>query len=438
MKNITFNYNNSLVSAEKITQTLNHLSSEINTISQARTQQYESPYASINLSFDHKMIKEVNELAQKKLTLNPQAIIVIGIGGSSLGTIAVLEALRGKFYNDHQKIKFYCIETVDSDTTSHVFNLTENILKNGNTILLNVVSKSGTTTETIANFKVFLSLLKKYYPHNYHEYIVTTTDKDSALYKESIKHNFSVLIIPTLVGGRYSVFSAVGLFPLIMCGINCQKLLEGAAHAVNFNISHSNINPAALSASILYNLYAQNYKTHDTFLFSVDLESLGKWYRQLLGESIGKEYNNENKQVHIGIDPTVSIGSNDLHSVGQFYLAGPHTIFTTFVTVENNKTTIVVPHTQLETLVPMTDGIEFSTIMDAIFHGTTIAYAKNKLPFVTFTLPEKAEFYIGQFMQIKMIEIMYLGFLFNINPFDQPNVELYKKETKNILLQKPQ
>ena len=433
MKNITFNYNNSLVSPEKITQTLKHLSSEIDTISYARTQQYNSPYASINLPFDHDTIREVNALAQKKLTLQPKAIIVIGIGGSSLGTIAVLEALQGKFYNDHQEIQFYCIETVDSDTTTHVFNLAENILKNGNTILVNVVSKSGSTTETIANFKVFLSLLKKYYPHNYHEYIVTTTDKDSILYKESIKLNFSVLTIPTLVGGRYSVFSAVGLFPLIMCGINCQLLLEGAAQAVNFTLSQSSSDPAALSASIVWNLYAQNYKTHDTFLFSVDLESVGKWYRQLLGESIGKEYNNENKQVHIGINPTVSIGSNDLHSVGQFYLAGPHTIFTTFITTEHNKTTIVVPHSELETVIPIINGVQFSTIMNAIFHGTTIAYAKNKLPFVTFILPEKSEFYIGQFMQIKMIEIIYLGFLFNINPFDQPNVELYKKETRNIL-----
>jgi glucose-6-phosphate isomerase len=159
---------------------------------------------------------------------------------------------------------------------------------------------------------------------------------------------------------------------------------------------------------------------------------LGFWYRQLMGESIGKKFDRSGGLVRIGMLPTVSQGSSDLHSVGQLYLAGPKNRFTTFVTVEHNRSDLVVPHEE-----SMTKGIikngTFLQCMSAIAHGTMIVYQKEELPFVHLALPEKSAWYVGQFLQMKMIEIFYLGYLLAINPFDQPQVELYKRETRKLL-----
>ena len=150
----------------------------------------------------------------------------------------------------------------------------------------------------------------------------------------------------------------------------------------------------------------------------------------MMGESIGKELNKSGERVLIGITPTVSLGTIDLHSVAQLYLGGPRDKFTTFVTVEAGHEEIKIPAEasclQNKTLVQL---------MHAFVQGTQIAYQKNNRPFCTLTLPRKNEFFIGQFLQYKMLEIMYLGYLLEVNPFDQPNVELYKQEVKNILQQ---
>jgi glucose-6-phosphate isomerase len=146
-----------------------------------------------------------------------------------------------------------------------------------------------------------------------------------------------------------------------------------------------------------------------------------------MGESIGKTND-------VGIIPTVSVGSTDLHSVGQLYLGGPSVIFTTFVLVEKNKSNLVLPRDHsFDSLVPHLQGKSFAMIMDAIIEGTQHAYRTAKRAYVTIALPEKSAYYMGQFMQLKMMEMVYLGFLLDVNPFDQPAVEQYKKETRRLL-----
>ncbi len=187
-------------------------------------------------------------------------------------------------------------------------------------------------------------------------------------------------------------------------------------------------NPAMMSALIQYYHYKRGVSINDLFLFSVDLEAMGKWYRQLMAESIGKEFDRQGKQVLMGITPTISLGSIDLHSVAQLYLGGPRDKCTTFVTVEKNTHTIVVPQDGAGL-----GGKTFSEIMHALSEGTKEAYLKNNRPFCSVVVPEKSEYSIGQFLQFKMIEVMYLGFLCNVDPFDQPNVEMYKREAQRIL-----
>lgn len=437
METIPFDYKDScLISSDDLQNLQKVLLPEINRIQQARNTDYSTDYASVNLPFDTELLSTIFATVKEKKSLSPTSLVVIGIGGSNLGTIAVLEALRGKFYNEHHEVNVYFVDTVDSDNISDIAELVERDLATGNNIVLNVISKSGTTTETIANFEIFLEILKSHRPYNYHNFVVATTDKDSALWKLGKEEEFALLAIPDNVGGRYSVFSAVGLFPLCFLDIDIEELVQGAQNGfVSSTQAQLHTNYAALSAATLLAHYKQGSITiHDTFLFSVALEGLGAWYRQLSAESLGKAYNKNNELINTGILPTISIGSTDLHSVAQLYLAGPYNRFTTFIAVGKNQSDAMVPdYAIFETLVPHIQNKPLAAIMNAILRGTQRAYQNDKRPFITMTLPEKSAYYIGQLMQIKMIEIMYLGFLLNINPFDQPQVENYKRETKNIL-----
>lgn len=153
-----------------------------------------------------------------------------------------------------------------------------------------------------------------------------------------------------------------------------------------------------------------------------------------MAESLGKEFDRNGRKVNVGITPTVSVGSTDLHSVAQLYLGGPYDKFTTFISIENSRSRLLVPlRDDYSDLVPGIDGKSLDEILSAILEGTKEAFRKDKRPFIEISLPDKSESAIGQFMQLKMIETMYLGHLLNVNPFDQPDVEKYKKETRRIL-----
>jgi len=437
MKTIEFIYKESCCVADHELQKVgDQLKPEIAKIQQALMQGYDSDYASINLSTDMRMFDIVRAVIAEKKSLQPTMLIVVGIGGSNLGTMAVHEALHGKLYNENSpEIKVYWADTVDADYMANITVLMERALQQGHNILLNVVSKSGTTIETIANFQVLLALLKKYKQQDYSRYVVVTTDKDSKLWQLAQEEHFVFMEIPKNVGGRYCVLSAAGLFPLGMLGVDIQDLLEGARSVMpEYTDTHIAENPAALSACILATQYRDGKNIHDTFLFSNELEALGKWYRQLCAESIGKEYDRSGKRVTIGITPTVSIGSTDLHSVGQLYLSGMRTMFTTFVTVATSANDMMVPYMQgYDNLAENIQDKTLKSLMHAIEKGVQKAYQKNEIPYVSIVLPEKSAFYLGQFLQCKMLEIMYLGYLLEVNPFDQPNVELYKQETREIL-----
>ena len=193
-------------------------------------------------------------------------------------------------------------------------------------------------------------------------------------------------------------------------------------------------NPAAISAAIQYLHYESGKNISDLFLFANDLESLGKWCRQLMAESLGKEFNKKGETVNIGITPVISMGSTDLHSMAQLYLGGPNDKFTMFLRVENSNSQVKLPNLrEYSKLVNGIQGKSLESIMSAIMEGTKAAFRKGKRPFMEVKLPCKSEYYIGQFLQFKMIETIYLGFLLGVNPFDQPNVESYKEETRKIL-----
>lgn len=414
--------NTSLVTDEQIQQTGAKLTDYIQHLEKVlRANNYDAAESSINLPANQELLNQVKQLVSEKVTPKLKYIIDIGIGGSNLGTKAVYDAIHGFFdlIEPERFPKIIFADTTDPEFLSKLSKLLSEITE-PEEILINIISKSGTTTETIANAEIILSFLRK-------ERIIVTTDENSKFWNWAEQNNVAKLAMPQTVGGRFSVFSAVGLLPLATAGMNIDQLREGAqttlTSCLDKNISD---NPAIISAVILYLQNQQGKNINDNFFFHPELESLGKWYRQLMGESIGKSS-------EVGITPTVSIGSTDLHSMGQLYLGGPNDKVTTFI-YSDQSATLTLPQTSIfDNLVPGISGKSAKNIMDAILAGTKIAYQKKGLPFMEVILDDISEKSIGEFLQFKMLEMMYLGKLFNINTFDQPNVEEYKIETKKIL-----
>ena len=435
MADVRFSYEGALVPREDIFQTAEELTPEIGNMMNATSKAYDDERASINLPDDKGMLSEVRRVIEEKSRLNPEYLIVVGTGGSNLGTIAVQEAVLGRLYNQlDPPTKVLYADTIDSDYLSKMIEIVEPTLRRNSSILVNGISKSGTTTETIANFEIMVNLLRRY-RKDYEDHVVVTSDRGSQLWNLAIKKGFDVLEIPQKVGGRYSVLSPVGLFPLGILGIDIKELLGGARTMRDLCIEEDiEGNPAAVCAAIQYLHYQGGKTIFDMFLFANDLESVGKWHRQLMAESLGKEFNRKGERVNIGMTPTVSIGSTDLHSMAQLYLGGPYDKFTTFVCVEESNSDIDVPRLgDYSDLVSGIQGKSLKTIMNAILEGTKRAYEEDKRPFVEGTLPNKSERSIGQFLQFKMIDTIYLGYLLDVNPFDQPSVESYKRETRKIL-----
>ena len=437
MNSIQFSAKNTLTPVKDLKKISPKCDKKTQVMKKALEKGYNDDHASIYLPSDEEGLVTIKKVIAEKSKLKPAAIIVVGIGGSNLGTIAVQEAVFGKLYNQLTTgTKIFYADTVDTDTINDIRLIIEPLLKKGKRVILNAVSKSGGTTETIANFEVLLHIIKKY-DKNYRDSVVITTNKDSKFELLAKKNKFSTLEIPVLVGGRDSVLSAVGLFPLGLIGIDIDELVRGAKDIQELTLSSKAINnPAAISAINLFLAHKQKITIHDHFVFSNDLESVGKWYRQLMGESIGKEFNLKKKRVFAGITPTVSIGSTDLHSMAQLYLGGPYDKITTFISI-NPRSDLKLPTMKAyDALVPKIQGRSLQELMDAILQGVKNAFKKGKRPYMEIELGDKSEYSIGMLLQLKMFEIVYLADLMGVNPFNQPNVESYKIETKKILKKK--
>lgn len=394
---------------------------------------WEHPACSILLCDEKKFLKQSQTLA-KKLP-KPSLVIIIGIGGSNLGTMAACRTVFGNLYNViSRKPQILFADTVDPQSLVSILSISrEHISQNGH-ILINVISKSGKTLETMVNFDVIYGKLKKIAQDGLS--VVFTTDEDSELEKLATAEGFETLPIPKNVGGRYSVFSNVGLFPLQVAGLNTQKLLEGASFSLKRALdSDLQKNPASLSASFLQLHKKRGRNIHVNFMFSNNLRALGYWYSQLMGESIGKEKNEQGtKIVREGITPLLAIGTTDLHALAQLFFAGPDDKTYRFVSVGDFGEDFSVGSTKItQDIIAEAKGKKVCEIMDSLYKGTQEAYRKKGMPFVSISLPAFDEHTLGQYMQMQMLEIIYLGKLLSINPFDQPAVENYKLEAKRIL-----
>ncbi len=355
-----------------------------------------------------------------------ERLFLVGIGGSNLGALAVYQALFGTQPNLLRTPKLIPIDTVEGVLLEQAVELLRTALKAKQRVLIVIASKSGTTTETVANADILVAALEVA-GGSAAESVVVISDPGSPLSVLAEQRN--IPLVPSIagVGGRYSVLSSVGLFPLAVLGVPIDDLLAGGRAALDTGVSDDYVvNTAAQHAVALYAAFRAGKPVHDLFCFSPSLELYGKWLRQLIGESVGKS-------ATAGIVPTVSIGSTDLHSVGQLYLSGPDTTFTTFVRVGAHGDTMVPADGVFASLVPDLAGRPLGAVSDAILDGTRQAYTDAGRTFCTVTLSALDAASVGQLMQQDMLTIMYLARLLDVNAFDQPGVERYKKETRRIL-----
>ena len=360
-------------------------------------------------------------------------MVVIGIGGSSLGAKAVFNAIKkeGYFTSDTKNAALYFLENTDPSTIAA-------LLKNIdiNKTVFNVISKSGGTVEPSGTFSYILSLLKQKFD-DWRSRIIITTDPESGLLKEfADKEQIEQLEIPKNVGGRFSVFSSVGLFPLLMSGVNIEELLKGAIE-ISKKCMSSDLknNPSFIFAIINYYYFTVKKRNILVFMpYSDVLNDISMWFRQLWAESLGKNKTIEGKKIKSGSTPVSATGSIDQHSQMQLYMEGPQDKLVCFLEAGKIKNNIIYPSG--ENGFAPAGYLESKTMADLLTAeclGSKTALLKEKRPSVSIKIEEINEFNIGALMQMLMFSTVFEGYMLNINPYNQPGVELGKNYAYGLM-----
>lgn len=393
--------------------------------------EYLAPLEALRTPFDPRFAEDAGKIAEKFWNTHLKYVVVVGIGGSNLGAEAVYDALRAAVdQKAHKGPRLLFVDTVSPALLERKLDLLLHEVRHADEILINVISKSGATTETAANFDWLYARLAPHIPR-LSSRVVVTSDAGSALFRRAAEAGFATLAIPRPVGGRYSVFTPVGLFPLQLCGVDVGALTKGARDAIDAALALDN--SAARAADAIARAKNAGATMINFFYFNPELESLGKWCRQLYAESLGKEFDRNGRTVRAGMTPIVSIGSTDLHSTAQLYFGGPRDKFTMFTYVPAKMSARIPDDAPLAGLVSGIGGRTPEEIMSAIYGGTVAAYRARRLPFGEVSIGAVSPYALGAYMAWQMLVVVFLGELWNVDAFDQPAVEEYKRETKRIL-----
>lgn len=345
-------------------------------------------------------------------------LILVGVGGSSLGLEAIHQVLG------EQKVKLSVLDTVSAHKIEAILSQIASV-KDVSKIAVCVVSKSGGTTETMVNANVLLDALAQRYKETIYTQTLFVGDPDTDFMKAGKRLGVTLVPMPVIVGGRYSVATEVGLVPLALLGHDVDAFLNGFTDAGTDEFAEI----AKDSAARIFQYSQKGYTHYNFFAFETRLEKLGAWYRQLFAESLGKAFDKDKQPVKKGMLPTISTPV-ELHSVGQLYLSGFPGVYTDFVTFDDDSVDFKIPKKGISK-----DYGRFSVqeVTTALYGGVISAYQEKQLPYRTTIFDDNLAYSLGSFMSLRMREVMYVANLMNLNAFDQPNVELYKKKTKNIL-----
>lgn len=360
-------------------------------------------------------IKYIKKIA-KQIQNQSDVLVVIGIGGSYLGARAAIEALTDNINKKGTEIIY-----VGNNISGRYVESILEYLKNKN-YSLNVISKSGTTTEPAIAFRIFKEALFKKYKQEAKERIYITTDKEKgSLRAIAREEGYTSFEIPSDVGGRYSVLTACGLLPIAVAGIDIDQMLEGAKYA------YANSEEIAIQYAAARNLMYNKNKTIEIMVnYDPSLHFFTEWWKQLYGESEGKD----NK----GIFPAGVDNTTDLHSMGQYIQEGIRNIFETVIYIKNDMSTICIPDTKDDS-----DGLDYiknkslKYVNEMAMQGTKLAHIKGNIPVISIEIDKMDAFNYGQLVYFFERACGISGYVLGVNPFNQPGVEAYKKSMFRLL-----
>lgn len=363
--------------------------------------------------------------AAKKIRSDSDVLVVIGIGGSYLGARAAIEFLNGPMYNYKQKTRiFFAGTNLSGAALADLLTLVEN-----KELSINVISKSGTTIEPAIAFRLFKRLMEsKYGKEGAKSRIYVTTDKEKGALKElADKEGYECFVVPDNIGGRYSVLSAVGLLPIAASGANIDKLMQGASDARSkFMETDLDINECYQYAIIRNILLGKGKNIEILASYEPSLHYFGEWWKQLFGESEGKQ--------HKGIYPASVDFTTDLHSLGQYIQQGQRQIFETVLNIVKPPNDILIQEEEGDP-----DGLNFlagrsmSDINNKAFLGTMLAHTDGEVPNLVVHIDEINEYNLGFLIYFFEKACGISGYLLGVNPFDQPGVEEYKNNMYALL-----
>ena len=376
------------------------------------------------VNYDKEEFARIKEAA-KKIREDSDVLLVAGIGGSYLGARAVVEAVKGLYHNDTEDgLKIYfCGNTISPTYLNDIIKVTK-----GKRFSINVISKSGTTTETALAFRVLRKLLEDSVgPEEANKRIYATTDRAKGTLKQlADAQGWPTFVVPDDVGGRYSVLTAVGLLPIACAGIDIDALMKGAADAREAYSVCSKDNDAYRYAMTRNILYRKGKVVETMAAFEPDFTMMNQWYKQLFGESEGKDQK--------GLMPTSCIFSTDLHSMGQFLQDGSRTMFETYVDIKNTREDFYI-----EPLEGNFDGLNFladqnmSVVNRKAMEGTILAHNDGGVPIGVIEVDSLDAYNVGYLIYFFWKACAVSGYLLSVNPFDQPGVESYKKNMFALL-----
>jgi glucose-6-phosphate isomerase len=389
----------------------------------------------MNLGYNQELVSEINAYAAS-VKGKFENILVLGIGGSALGGICVTEAILKPFWNlrDSESRsgnpRIFFLDNIDPDQMNGLFETLD--LKK---TLVNVITKSGNTAETISAFMIVKSKLEKELGASYKNNIVATTDQSKGILRQiATEEGFQTFVVPDDVGGRFSVFSAVGLLPFALVGIDIAELLKGVRE-IDAELQKTDItsNIAAQNALIHYLMDKKGKNLSVMMPYSSRLKYVSDWYVQLWAESLGKEVDLDGKTVHTGPTPVKSLGATDQHSQVQLYNEGPNDKLINFVRVAKFDTTLEIPNVYADSELGYLCGRTVNDLMNAEADSTRVAVTDYNRPNVTITLPVVNEYYLAQLLYMLEVQTAIAGALYNIDTFNQPGVEQAKNYTYALM-----
>lgn len=424
---LQFTFSNRVSSSAKAQaqQALLHLQNEIQSAATNST------HPLFCFSVQDSVIEDAQKLLDTVGVSKVKYVIQVGIGGMNLASKAMYSALAGKFgYLEKESVKLLSLDTLDAPSLMSLTHIFETAAS-AEEFLCIISSESGKTLETIANFETLLASFGARFPQATSRCIVLGHET-SPLIAAARSRDIMTATLPAGVGGRFSAFTLAHVLPLVVLHLPVAEYLQGARSVLEKVFLHED---SVKYLALQVQLYNKKYRVHDAFMFNQGLEDAGKWHRQLLAESTARVVKRGETEVSVGVMPTVTMGTVDLHSQAQLYFSGSATVkrFTTFWYARQLPTQVRVDDAPITGIIPSIAGRSCKELMNAVYQGVLDSYRQCSLPFAAIELPRLDAAALGAYFAFQMVQVCALCTVLDVSPFGQDKVEIYKEKTREYL-----